>query len=193
VHNDVRAVRVQPRLGSAMFTLEVVHVDLYFFEDVDIVRALYRASQRGVTIDLIVRDTCRLRPGLDGVSSTIKVVSIIGRFLEHERIYYFHNAGRPEYYIGSADAMQRNLEKRVEVLVPIEDPRLQAELRHILDTQLTDQRGAWDMLSDGSYVQRSGMGAKHCQQQAIERTERRLKEATRLRRRKVQSTMRRKR
>jgi polyphosphate kinase len=139
-------------------------------------------------IDLIVRDTCRLRPGIDGVSSTIKVISIIGRFLEHERIYYFHNAGRPEYYIGSADAMQRNLEMRVEVLVPIEDPRLQAELRHILDTQLTDQRGAWDMLSDGSYVQRSGMGAKHCQQQAIERTERRLKEATRLRRRKVQST-----
>jgi polyphosphate kinase len=162
-------------------------------EDIDIVRALYRASQRGVTIDLIVRDTCRLRPGLDGVSSTIKVVSIIGRFLEHERIYYFHNGGRPEFYIGSADAMQRNLEKRVEVLVPIEDPRLQAELRHILDTQLTDQRGAWDMQSDGSYVQRTGMGAKHSQQQAIERTERRLKEATRLRRRKVQSTARRKR
>ena len=73
------------------------------------------------------------------------------------------------------------------------DARLQAEPRHILDTQLTDQRGAWDMLSDGSYVQRSGMGAKHSQQQAIERTERRLKEATRLRRRKVQSTARRKR
>ncbi len=156
-------------------------------EDVDIVRALYRASQRGVTIDLIVRDTCRLRPGLDGVSSTIKVISVIGRFLEHERIYYFHNGGRPEYYLGSADAMQRNLEKRVEVLVPIEDPRLQNELRHVLDTQLSDQRGAWDMLPDGSYVQRTGMGAKHCQQQLIERLERRLKEATRLRRRKVQS------
>ncbi|MEO7729372.1 MAG: polyphosphate kinase 1, partial [Kofleriaceae bacterium] len=162
-------------------------------EDIDIVRALYRASQRGVTIDLIVRDTCRLRPGLEGVSSTIKVISIIGRFLEHERIYYFHNGGRPEYYIGSADAMQRNLEKRVEVLVPIEDARLQAELRHILDTQLTDQRGAWDMQSDGSYVQRAGLGAKHSQLQAIERTERRLKDATRLRRRKVQSTARRKR
>jgi polyphosphate kinase len=157
-------------------------------EDIDIVRALYRASQRGVTIDLIVRDTCRLRPGLDGVSSTIKVVSVIGRFLEHERIYYFHNGGKPEYYLGSADAMQRNLEKRVEVLVPIEDPRLQSELRHVLDTQLSDQRGAWDMLSDGSYVQRTGLGAKHSQQQRIERMERRLKEATRLRRRKVQSS-----
>jgi polyphosphate kinase len=162
-------------------------------EDVDIVRALYRASQRGVTIDLIVRDTCRLRPGLEGVSSTIKVVSVIGRFLEHERIYYFHNGGRPEYYLGSADAMQRNLEKRVEVLIPIEDPRLQGELRHILDTQLSDQRGAWDMCQDGSYVHRTGMGAKHSQQQMIERTERRLKEATRLRRRKVQSTSRKKR
>jgi polyphosphate kinase len=157
-------------------------------EDVDIVRALYRASQRGVTIDLVVRDTCRLRPGLEGVSSTVKVISVIGRFLEHERIYYFHNGGRPEYYLGSADAMQRNLEKRVEVLCPVEDPRLQQELRHILDTQLSDQRGAWDMQSDGSYVQRAGMGAKHSQQQLIERTERRLKEATRLRRRKVQST-----
>jgi len=157
-------------------------------EDIDIVRALYRASQRGVTIDLIVRDTCRLRPGLDGVSSTIKVVSVIGRFLEHARVYYFHNGGKPEYYLGSADAMQRNLEKRVEVLVPIEDPRLQSELRHVLDTQLSDQRGAWDMLSDGSYVQRTGMGAKHSQQQLIERMERRLKEATRLRRRKVQTS-----
>ena len=157
-------------------------------EDVDIVRALYRASQRGVTIDLIVRDTCRLRPGLEGVSTTVKVISVIGRFLEHERIYYFHNGGRPEYYIGSADAMQRNLEKRVEVLCPVEDTRLQSELRHILDTQLSDQRGAWDMQSDGSYVQRSATGAKHSQVQLIERTDRRLREATRLRRRKVQST-----
>jgi polyphosphate kinase len=162
-------------------------------EDVDITRALYRASQRGVTIDLIVRDTCRLRPGIGNVSSTIKVVSVIGRFLEHARIYYFHNGGRPEYYLGSADAMQRNLEKRVEVLIPIEDARLQGELRHILDTQLSDQRGAWDMNPDGSYVKRTSMGAKHSQQQMIERTERRLKEATRLRRRKVQVTARKKR
>ena len=162
-------------------------------EDVDIVRALYRASQRGVTIDLIVRDTCRLRPGLEGVSTTVKVVSVIGRFLEHGRIFYFHNGGRPEYYIGSADAMQRNLEKRVEVLCPIEDPRLQGELRHILDIELSDQRGAWDMQADGSYLHRTGLNAKHSQQQLIERTERRLKEATRLRRRKVQASARRRR
>jgi polyphosphate kinase len=155
-------------------------------EDVDITRALYRASQRGVTIDLIVRDTCRLRPGISNVSSTVKVVSVIGRFLEHARIYYFHNGGKPEYYLGSADAMQRNLEKRVEVLVPIEDARIQGELRHILDTQLSDQKGAWDMNPDGSYVKRSAAGTKHSQQSLIERTERRLKEATRLRRRKIQ-------
>jgi polyphosphate kinase len=162
-------------------------------EDVDIVRALYRASQGGVTIDLIVRDTCRLRPGLEGISSTIKVVSVVGRFLEHPRVYYFHNGGRAEYYLGSADAMRRNLEKRVEVLLPVDDPRLQQELRFVLDTQLSDQRGAWDMQPDGSYIQRMGLDAKHCQQQAIDRMERRLKDATRLRRRRVQGIARRRR
>lgn len=157
-------------------------------DDVDMVRALYRASQRGVNIDLIVRDTCRLRPGIPGVSANIRVVSIVGRFLEHTRIYYFGNGGKPEYYIGSADAMQRNLEKRVEVLAPIEDAKSQQELRFILDAQLTDHRGAWDMRADGSYAQRSAQpGAKHAQAQHVERTERRLKEATRLRRRKVQA------
>jgi polyphosphate kinase len=154
-------------------------------EDVDIVRALYRASQAGVEIDLVVRDTCRLRPGLPGISETVRVLSIVGRFLEHARVYYFHNGGKPEYYLGSADVMQRNLERRVEVLWPIEDPRLQAELRVFIDAQLADQRGAWDMQPDGSYVQRHGPGARHAQQQMVERTERRLKEATRLRRRKV--------
>lgn len=164
-----------------------IQCKLNALEDIDIVRALYRASQCGVAVDLIVRDTCRLRPGIPGISDNIRVVSVIGRFLEHSRIYYFHNAGKFEYYIGSADAMQRNLEKRVEVLCPIDDPRLQAELRFILDTQLSDQRGAWDMTSDGSYVQRASPGAKHSQVQLVEHTERRLKEATRLRRRKVQA------
>jgi len=160
-------------------------------EDVDVVRALSRASQAGVQIDLVVRDTCRLRPGLPGLSDNIRVASIVGRFLEHGRIFYFHNGGKPEYYLGSADVMQRNLERRVEVVAPIEDPRLQAELRTILDIQLGDQRGAWDMQPDGSYVQRTGAG-KHTQQQFIERTERRLREATRLKRRKVQGIAKRK-
>jgi polyphosphate kinase len=161
-------------------------------EDVEIVRALYRASQKGVTVDLIVRDSCRLRPGLPGISENIRVISIVGRFLEHARVYYFHNGGKPEYYLGSADAMQRNLERRVEVLFPVEDPRLQQELRVFLDTQLGDQRGAWDMHGDGSFTQRNGgPGARHAQQQLIDRTDRRLREATRLRRRKVKGIARR--
>ncbi len=161
-------------------------------EDVDIVRALYRASQRGVQIDLIVRDTCRLRPGVPGLSETIRVTSIVGRFLEHARVLYFHNGGKPEYYIGSADLMQRNLERRVEVLVPIDDLRIQAELRQYLDLQLGDQHGAWDMQADGSYIQRHGADARHSQQQFIDRTDRRLRDATRTRRRQVKGIAKRK-
>jgi polyphosphate kinase len=157
-------------------------------EDVDIVRALYRASQRGVQIDLIVRDTCRLRPGLPGISDNVRVTSIVGRFLEHARVYYFHNGGKPEYYLGSADGMQRNLERRVEILAPITEPRLQQELRVLLDAQLGDARGGWDMAADGSYRQRGAApGARHSQQQLIDRTEKRLREATRLRKRKVEA------
>jgi polyphosphate kinase len=155
-------------------------------EDVDVVRALYRASQRGVQIDLIVRDTCRLRPGILGVSENIRVVSVIGRFLEHGRVYFFHNNGNAEYYLGSADAMQRNLEKRVEILAPIADPRLQQELRLMLDAQMADQRGGWDMLADGSYALRSPTGsAKSSQQTMIEHIDRRLHVASRLKKRKV--------
>lgn len=126
------------------------------------------------------------------MSDHIRVTSIVGRFLEHGRIYYFGNGGKPEYYLGSADAMQRNLEKRVEVLTPIDDLRLQNELRVYFDTQLADSRGAWDMQPDGSYVQRDGgVTARHCQQQLIDRTDKRLREATRLRRRKVMAVGRR--
>jgi len=124
-------------------------------EDVDIVKALYQASQAGVVIDLIVRDTCRLRPGMTGLSETIRVISIVGRFLEHSRIYYFRNNGSEEYFISSADAMKRNLEARVEVLCPIESPDLASEIRTILDVHLRDTSSAWDMQPDGSYVQRT--------------------------------------
>ncbi len=123
-------------------------------EDGDIVKALYQASQAGVMIDLIVRDTCRLRPGIAGLSETIRVVSIVGRFLEHSRIYYFRNNGAEEYFISSADAMKRNLEARVEVLCPVEAPTLAREIRSILDVHFKDTRSAWDMRPDGSYVQR---------------------------------------
>ncbi len=163
-------------------------------EDAEVTRALYEASRAGVSIDLIVRDSCRLRPGIPGVSENIRVISIVGRFLEHGRIFYFRNGGDAEYYIGSADCMKRNLESRVEVVVPVEDPRLQGELRTILDTQLSDQRSAWDMQPDGTYIQRmppSGSDAKNCQEIFIERAEKRYKKATRLRKRRPKGVARR--
>ena len=123
-------------------------------DDKQMAEALYEASAAGVEIDLIVRGICRLRPGLPGQSETIRVISIVGRLLEHARIFYFANGGKPEYYIGSADWMSRNLDARVEAAVPIEDPRLQEEVQAILDLQLADNCKAWDMHSDGSYVQR---------------------------------------
>jgi polyphosphate kinase len=120
-------------------------------EDPAIVHKLYEASQAGVSIDLIVRGNCRLRPGLPRISENIRVTSIIGRFLEHSRIYYFANNGDPKYYIGSADWMQRNLSARVEAITPIEDPRLREQLDLILAYSLADRRQAWEMLRDGRY------------------------------------------
>ncbi|HEY6321061.1 MAG TPA: polyphosphate kinase 1 [Thermoanaerobaculia bacterium] len=120
-------------------------------EDREIVEALYEASAAGVEMDLVVRGICRLRPGIPGQSETIRVISIIGRFLEHARIFCFANAGRPEYFIGSADWMSRNLDYRVEAIAPVEDPRLQEELQAILDLQLADNVKAWDLRADGTY------------------------------------------
>jgi polyphosphate kinase len=162
----------------------LIQIKTNALEDVDITRALYEASQAGVHVDLLVRDSCRLRPRVPGLSDNIRVVSVVGRFLEHSRIYYFHNGGHEEYYIGSADCMTRNLVSRVEVLTPVEPEGLQAELRTILDVLLNDQRSAWDMLPDGSYVQRNGdkdIDGTH--QQMIKWAEGRFAEANRLRRR----------
>ncbi|PZO43933.1 MAG: polyphosphate kinase 1 [Shackletoniella antarctica] len=122
--------------------------------DASMIRLLYEASQAGVEIDLIVRGICCLRPGIPGVSDNIRVISVIGKFLEHSRIFCFHNSGQPEYYIGSADWMTRNLDRRVEAVVPIEDPSLVKELQTILDIMLADNRQAWDMDSDGTFTQR---------------------------------------
>jgi polyphosphate kinase len=127
-------------------------------EDVDICSALYQASQAGLSIDLVIRGFCVLRPGLPGVSDNIRVISVIGRFLEHSRIYYFRNGAATEvegeFYIGSADWMPRNLERRVEAVTPVEAPALRERLWEILDVHLKDQRSAWDMHPDGSYEQR---------------------------------------
>lgn len=157
-------------------------------EDVDIVRALYRSSMAGVKVDLLVRDTCRLRPGVSGLSKNIRVVSIVGRFLEHSRLYYFRNGGSEEYFIASADAMKRNLEARVEILCPVELPELTSELRAVIDTQLNDQRSAWDMLPDGKYVQRTAAEEHACEGShriLIARTVKRLKESLKQKRKKT--------
>jgi polyphosphate kinase len=130
-------------------------------EDSDVTAALYRASQKGVVIDLIIRDTCRLRPGISGLSETVRVISIVGRFLEHSRIFYFRNGGEEEYFIGSADCMKRNLESRVEVVTPVQNPELTAKLREILDVQLSNQRSVWEMQSDGGYIQRKPQDEQH--------------------------------
>jgi polyphosphate kinase len=123
-------------------------------EDPEIVEELYRASRAGVDIDLIVRDICRLRPGLAGISDRITVRSIVNRFLEHSRIFYFRDGGAKRYYLGSADWMERNLDNRVEAVTPIYDSTLQARLDHILELCLTDNYKAWDLAPDGSYTQR---------------------------------------
>jgi len=149
-------------------------------EDGDIVKALYRASMAGVRVDLYVRDTCRLRPGIPGLSENIRVVSIVGRFLEHARIYYFRNGAAEEYFISSADAMKRNLEARVEILCPVAAPELTRELRQVFDSYDADRRSAWDMQPDGSYLQRhpaEGDSGEGTHQMLIAQAERRLKES----------------
>ena len=123
--------------------------------DPPIIQALYQASQAGVAIDLIVRGICCLRPGLTGVSENIRVTSIVGRLLEHSRIFYFDNNGDKEIYIGSADWMPRNLTRRVEAVTPIEEPDLKTDLEEMLGLMLADTRNAWELHSEGHYVQRS--------------------------------------
>jgi polyphosphate kinase len=119
-----------------------------------LIQALYQASMAGVKIKLIVRGICCLRPGLEGVSENIEVISIIGRYLEHSRIFYFHNNGNSEIFIGSADWMPRNLDRRVEVVTPIEAPNLKKQLKEMLDIFWSDNCQAWELQSDGSYHQR---------------------------------------
>ncbi len=163
----------------------LIQMKMNALEDVDITRALYVASQKGVRVELLVRDSCRLRARVPGLSDHVRVVSIVGRFLEHGRVYYFRNAGQEEYLIGSADLMKRNLESRVEVVVPVEDPGLQKELRAVLDAQLTPNRDTWEMQADGTYTKpEEARTAKSCQTLLIEGAERRHRGASRLRKRK---------
>ncbi|WP_216321578.1 polyphosphate kinase 1 [Deinococcus aestuarii] len=119
--------------------------------DPALIDALYRASRGGVRVELIVRGVCCLRPGVPGLSETVRVHSLLGRYLEHARIFAFGNAGSPEVYFGSADWMSRNLDRRVEVVAPVLDDRHRDQLLRLLDTEWADQRGSWELGVDGVY------------------------------------------
>lgn len=120
--------------------------------DAEFIRQLYQASQAGVKVEIIARGICGLRPGIAGISENIRVISIVGRFLEHARIYYFHNGGSPDIYLGSADLMPRNLDRRIETLFPIEEPALKQRLIDILAVSLADNTNARQLHADGSYT-----------------------------------------
>lgn len=136
-----------------------IRAKLNALADATVIGALYRASQAGVDIELVVRGLCMLRPGVPGLSERIRVVSVLGRFLEHARIYRFANAGAPEYFIGSADWRPRNLRRRVEVLAPVDDAAARARLDHILELELDDP-ASWLLLSDGSYTAGADGGSR---------------------------------
>jgi polyphosphate kinase len=126
--------------------------------DPALIDELYAASRAGLRIDLVVRGICCLRAGVPGLSETIRVVSIVDRYLEHARMFVFDNAGAPEYWLASADWMPRNLDHRVEVAFPVIDPRLQAQVREILEVQLADTAKARTILPDGRSIRRAADG-----------------------------------
>jgi len=144
-----REVAFQKEYGNGRIIAKMNALD-----DVEMIQELYRASKEGVQIDLIVRGHCRLRPGLPHYSENIRVISILGRFLEHSRIYYFHNNGSPRTFIGSADWQRRNLDDRVEVVVDVTDKGHQGRLIRTLQFALQDSYSAWDLQPDGRFVRR---------------------------------------
>jgi len=165
----------------------LIRMKMNALEDVDITKSLYRASQAGVRVELLVRDSCRVRPGLPGLSENIRVISIVGQFLEHARVFYFRNGGEEEFLIGSADAMRRNLEHRVEILVPVPAGLLCEQIRELLDMQLDDRVSAWELQSDGKYElvnPQARKGQDGSQEKQIKLAEKRLHEVQRLRKRK---------
>jgi polyphosphate kinase len=136
--------------------------------DPAIISLLYEASQAGVMIELVVRGMCSLRPQLEGISDNIQVVSVIGRFLEHSRLFWFGNGGEPELFFGSADWMSRNLDRRVEAVAPIEDPKLRHQLEQVIDLYLNDT-SAWHMDNQGKFSQRQLEGEQHLVQREMMR------------------------
>jgi polyphosphate kinase len=140
------------------------------------IRALYQASQAGVPIDINIRGICCLRAGITGVSENIRVVSVVGRFLEHSRVYGFQRGAEKRWYMGSADLMPRNLDTRVELLTPVEDESLRATIEDTVDRDLADDTFAWDLQLDGSWVRRTG-GTRSVHRELMERALRRAAEA----------------
>ena len=134
-----------------------------------IIDALYDASSAGVRIDLLCRGICCLRPGVKGKSDTIRVTSIVDRFLEHSRVFYFYNGGQEEYYLSSADWMPRNLDRRIELMFPVQDDVLKSRLREILDVELADTVKARCLLADGTYRRKSGKSALRSQEELYKR------------------------
>jgi polyphosphate kinase len=148
--------------------------------DGEVIQALYRASQAGVKIDLLVRGICCLRPGVPGLSANITVRSIVDRYLEHSRLFYFENGGRPEVWAGSADWMPRNFFRRIEANFPIEEARLRRRVKEeLLAIPLADNVKAWRLKPDGSYerVSAAGQPPVRSQQEFMERTMRAAKPA----------------
>jgi polyphosphate kinase len=146
-HSAERPARIQMKMNALV--------------DPAMIRALYDASRAGVKVELNVRGICCLRPGVGGVSENIRVVSTLGRFLEHSRIYLFEREGETRCYIGSADLMPRNLDHRVEALAPVEEPQLLAQVRDLLDRGLADNTHAWQLEPDGTWLRRAPEGEKH--------------------------------
>ncbi len=149
----IRLIRQEIRFQSEYGNGRII-AKMNALDDVEMIQELYRASQAGVGIDLIIRGHSRLRPGLEGYSDNIRIISILGRFLEHDRILYFHNNDEPLLFIGSADWRRRNLAERVELVTPIEKPTLKKQLIRILEAALKDNRLVWDLDAHGYYVQR---------------------------------------
>ena len=136
--------------------------------DPQIIQSLYQASMAGVQVELIVRGVCALRPGVAGISDNIRVSSIVGRFLEHSRVYYFHNDGIADLYLASADWMERNFFRRIEVAFPVQDPRYRTRIIHDLELYLADNTQAWQLQSDGAYVKVSAPDASpRCAQEVL--------------------------
>ena len=169
-----KEIEIQGESGNGRIVVKMNALD-----DVGIIKQLYKASQAGVKIDLIIRGHSRLRPQLAGYSENIRIISILGRFLEHDRIFYFQNNGDPKVYLGSADWRRRNLKSRVELITPVEEPELQKRLIKVLEDALADNCLAWDLDASGQYTLRhpGENGTKNFHKTLMKQALKRIKKA----------------